>query len=396
MKILHLATSLKGGAGGAAYRTNESLIMNGIDSRIMSLTLDNERQRIGVVDYKRTPSNRFKSGVITKTQRMFIQKNDNLLTPISISQLDISNPIFEDVDIIHAHASYNFFNFSDLLKLQSNGKKIFVTLHDQRFFTGGCHYSYGCEMYEDSCKSCPQSTVVGKMLIKNHLESNLMMKYEISKFKFICPSNWLKKIAIQSSLLNESNVEVIANPVPRYFLERQNYEENSEYLKIGFCSADLNNPCKGLDLLREAIFLVLDSKPDIKIILNLFGSGEVVSFPQAVEVRVKNLKEDQEVAIELSKLDFLIVPSLADNSPSVISESLMSGTPVLGSSAGGIPEMIQNQDGAIFDSGNAKSLAANILKFNTDKNCNDISFRANRKFGYSEIAFAHLNYYNRH
>ncbi|MCI9480657.1 MAG: glycosyltransferase family 4 protein [Lachnospiraceae bacterium] len=50
----------------------------------------------------------------------------------------------------------------------------------------------------------------------------------------------------------------------------------------------------------------------------------------------------------LKKTDMLVVPSLADSCPNTIMEALYNEVPVIGSNAGGIPEMI-NDDSAVFD-----------------------------------------------
>ena len=173
MKILHLATSLNGGAGSAAYRSHEALIEAGYDSNILTLSHNREIHNKGVITAHRKSLDRLTSGINTKLQSLVIQRNRNLLTPISISQLNLTEPAVLDASIIHAHASYNLFKMADLLKLSRLNKKIFVTLHDQRFFTGGCHYSYECRGYATTCKDCPQVRKVGRRVIDKELNENI-------------------------------------------------------------------------------------------------------------------------------------------------------------------------------------------------------------------------------
>lgn len=62
--------------------------------------------------------------------------------------------------------------------------------------------------------------------------------------------------------------------------------------------------------------------------------------------------------------DLTVVPSVwFDNSPMVIYESLLVGTPVLGSRIGGIPELIQDgETGYLFPAGDAVALADQVIR----------------------------------
>ncbi|ASY28465.1 glycosyltransferase [Candidatus Planktophila lacus] len=393
MRILHLATSLNGGAGSAAYRSHEALIDSGFHSKILTLTHNNEIHKNGVIATNRKSLDRLASGINTKLQSLILQSSSNLLTPISISQLNLTEPAILEANIIHAHASYNFFNLSDLIALSRMNKKIFVTLHDQRFFTGGCHYSYECRGFQNSCKRCPQARIVGRRVIDRHLSDNAHHKSQISQFKFISPSTWLSRLAKESQLLSEAAMRVIFNPVPNDFYTAIGRNNEKKLLTLGFCSADLNNPYKGLNLLSEALHIISMTNPDRKFQLNLIGIGKLISFSENVSVAQIRVSSQAEIAQELSRLDYLVVPSTADNAPSVISEALMCGTPVLGSSTGGIPEMLNNGNGMIFTSENAEDLAQKILTFNIPATNEAIAKSAKAKYGYSIVAKNLMDYY---
>ena len=234
MRILHLATSLNGGAGGAAYRSHEALIDSGFHSKILTLTHNNEIHKNGVIETNRKSLDRLASGINTKLQSLILQNSSNLLTPISISQISLTEPAILEANIIHAHASYNFFNLSDLIALSRMNKKIFVTLHDQRFFTGGCHYSYECRGFQNSCKRCPQARIVGRRVIDRHLSGNAHHKSQISRFKFISPSTWLSGLAKESQLLSEAAMRVIFNPVPNDFYTAIGRNDEKKLLTLVF------------------------------------------------------------------------------------------------------------------------------------------------------------------
>ena len=60
--------------------------------------------------------------------------------------------------------------------------------------------------------------------------------------------------------------------------------------------------------------------------------------------------DNKEIMKFYEMINFLVIPSICyDNSPLVIYESFSTGTPVIGSDIGGIPELIkENYNGFLF------------------------------------------------
>ena len=71
----------------------------------------------------------------------------------------------------------------------------------------------------------------------------------------------------------------------------------------------------------------------------------------------------QEMRLLYANADLVVVPSVCyDNSPMVIYESLLCGTPVLGAGIGGIPELVRDgETGYLFPPGDAGALAEKVL-----------------------------------
>ena len=72
----------------------------------------------------------------------------------------------------------------------------------------------------------------------------------------------------------------------------------------------------------------------------------------------------QEMRALYATADLTVVPSMwYDNSPMVIYESLLAGTPVLGSAIGGIPELIRHEEtGYLFSPGDAVALTERVIQ----------------------------------
>jgi glycosyltransferase involved in cell wall biosynthesis len=67
---------------------------------------------------------------------------------------------------------------------------------------------------------------------------------------------------------------------------------------------------------------------------------------------------------EYDRASFLLVPSLViENQPTVILEAFSRGTPVIGSTSGGIPEMVvEGETGFLFPPGDVDALVAAMQK----------------------------------
>jgi len=79
------------------------------------------------------------------------------------------------------------------------------TLHDQWAFTGGCHYSAGCNKYVDACEDCP--------LLSDNLHNlpSQILRDKIDLFSgadltIVTPSKWLKERAMESKLFRRFRI----------------------------------------------------------------------------------------------------------------------------------------------------------------------------------------------
>ena len=88
----------------------------------------------------------------------------NGLSRQNLFQVDIANAgtditrmeAFHWADIIHLHwVNQGFLSLNDLERIMASGKPVVITLHDQWYFTGICHYSGGCDKYRSQCEHCP-------------------------------------------------------------------------------------------------------------------------------------------------------------------------------------------------------------------------------------------------
>ncbi|HSC52896.1 MAG TPA: glycosyltransferase family 4 protein [Phnomibacter sp.] len=145
--------------------------------------------------------------------------------------------------------------------------------------------------------------------------------------------------------------------------------------------------CKGVDILVEAVALVVEQIPAIK--LEIAGSGpQLENLQQTVQqkgltqvVQFVGKIPYHKVAEFLSNATWLIIPSRMDNHPTVIMEAFSCGTPVIGANNGGIPEMICNGvDGFIYKKDSPHELANTILMALATADCRKMGVAARGKF----------------
>jgi glycosyltransferase involved in cell wall biosynthesis len=390
MRILHLATSLSGGAGIAARRICEAQRMNGMDSVILAgQSSDNYELKIYEKIYSGSRLKEFQSSIITGAQTLALQNSDRLMTPLSINKLRIGDRLLSEFDLVHFHANYNFIDLKHIYEISKKIPSV-ITLHDQRYFTGGCHYSFECIGFNSECKSCPQVRKPFSALPKKVLKSNVEIFEKMRGIQFIAPSIWMSKIASSSQALNGKKIWTAMNPVPEVFKPSAKSNLLKDVIRIGFVSQNLNNPYKGLDLLEKAL-LSLEGK--IGIELRLFGKGNYSMESTSFRVLHSEFNNDQTAAASYNSCDLIVVPSRQDNFPSVVSEALSCGVPVIGSHIGGIGELLSHFELPTFESGDWETLALLIENFRPDANKVAISDKAKGLFSFSESARRHRDIY---
>jgi glycosyltransferase involved in cell wall biosynthesis len=123
---------------------------------------------------------------------------------------------------------------------------------------------------------------------------------------------------------------------------------------MGFSSTWANSR-KGTDVLVDALNILGDQN----LGCIAWGGGIGTDWPENVPMRhFGSIHSDRLSALLYSACDFFVCPSRADNLPNTCIESLSCCTPILGSDAGGIPEMARlGETGWVYKNDDPESLA---------------------------------------
>ena len=158
MHVLIVNTAERtGGAAIAANRLLHALNRNGVEARM--LVRDRKTDSGNVVNIPQ--SWLLKAKFLWERGVIWLA---NGLRRRNLFQVDIANAgtdittmdAFRWADVIHLHwINQGYLSLRDLERIMASGKPVVITLHDQWYFTGICHYSGGCDKYRTRCEKCP-------------------------------------------------------------------------------------------------------------------------------------------------------------------------------------------------------------------------------------------------
>jgi glycosyltransferase involved in cell wall biosynthesis len=362
MNILLLNTYPHGGAGVACRRLQAALTEANVTANLLtSNDVGNSwpfyAERISFVPLERDKSVRFSFSLANFGKNL------------------ARHPLVREADVLHLHwVNQGFLSLKNVRQLAELGKPIVWTLHDMWAFTGGCHYSQGCENFKNECGNC--------LFLKNPSPDDLSHRVWLRKkdffpknIQFVTCSEWLAGVALSSGLLKNYSVTAIPNPIdtsvfkPMTTAERQKFRSekgispNARVLL--FAAMKVSEERKGFRFLLEALQILKTQHPDFQLEILVLGKAEpeaLAALPYPAHA-LGLVQEQSKLVQAYGAADVFAIPSLEDNLPNTVMESLACGTPVAGFRTGGIPEMVGHlQEGFIAPQGDSRALAAGIFE----------------------------------
>ena len=376
MRVLIVNTSEReGGAAVAANRLMDALNNNGVKAKM--LVRDKETDNITVVGLKGGLLQRFR--FLWERWCVYYHlhfKRDHLFDlDMANTGFDITKlPEFKEADVIHlAWINQGFLSLKDIRKIINSGKAVVWTMHDLWAATGICHFTFGCEAYKGQCHNCFYLPRGGKAADLSTRGFNKKKKvYYNSGIHFVACSKWLGNSARQSSLLTGLQLSVIPNPIDTHVfcpkdkrVARLHSTLPEDKRIILFVSQRVTMERKGMAYFIKAISLLAERYPEMKentVIAILGGrADEVVSQLALPSFPLGYVKNERQLVDIYNSADVFVIPSLDENLPNTIMESMACGVPSVGFKVGGIPEMIDHQkNGYVASYKDADDLAAGI------------------------------------
>lgn len=274
-----------------------------------------------------------------------------------------------EYDIFHFHWITSFLSWEALNYLGQMGKPMLWTLHDQNPMTGACHYSAGCEGYFSDCANCPQ------LLEHPEYAQKILAvkeKYLPKDIVIVSPSRWMAECARKSRVFRHQRIEVIENSLdlvqyqPRSRVEARNSFSLPERARVVLFGANsLKEKRKGMHYLLEAMRILQrrDSLKEIfgrkEVYVLAFGHDGEVLEQMGLPYRLAGYTMDEMILSNAYlAADVTVLPSLEDNLPNIMLESLACGTPVAAFPLGGMTDVLENgKNGYLAEAVTAEALA---------------------------------------
>lgn len=328
-------------------------------------------------------------------------------------EIDIANcgtditrlPEFEEADVIHLHwINQGMLSLRDIRRILDSGKPVVWTMHDMWPATAICHLTMGCESYVSGCHHCPLLPGGGS---KNDLSSRVWRRkqqmFAGRRINFVACSEWLAGEARKSGLLQGQPVTSIPNPIDTRIFRPG--EQKAARMELGipvdgkvilFASQRVTNPNKGMSYLVEACRLLASQHPEVAADISvaiLGGHAEEIAGQLPFRTFPLGYVSDQRRIVAAYRAsDVFVLPSLSENLPNTMMESMACGVPSVGFRVGGIPEEIDHREnGYVANYRDAADLAAGIWWTLYQADRRQVSGACQRKVAhhYSQQSVAH-------
>ena len=417
MKILHISTHKEGGAANAAIRLHESMLKYGLDSVFLTLKSSNKMisnhylydgtYQKKELDY---PLLTFKNLVIEKVFKKF-KKQKEIIDVKNKERLKYSTPTvqnnnvsftlfsyldtiydittttqYQEADIIHLHWVADFLDYKSFFSKVN--KPIVWTFHDENPYLGGFHYQDDVENNKQTHHKIEKEFV--------ELKKKMIQPYD--KLTVVSPSNWIANNVQKSEVFNGKRVKTIRYTINSSifkirdkFFSRELFNLPKDKKIILITSQDLSVPRKGVKHVQELI-----NNPISDEFLFVFaGSNLKINKPNVISVGI--ITDEILLSCLYSAADYFLLPSLIDNLPNTLLESLFCGTPVIAFKIGDFEELFQGNDfGVLVDSGDVKSLSLVLEKISSSEIAFDtlkIVENAKNIFSEEKVVSQYINEY---
>lgn len=343
LKLTFISKSdLRGGAAIVTYRLVEALRDLGMDARMLVC------EKLSRSDFVQVcaPFRKIQYHFLKERLGVYVRNGFKRDSLFKIDTASEGLPLWrhewvKDADAIFlGWVNQGVLSFKGLRKIASLNKPVVWIMHDMWNMTGICHHAGGCTGYLRECGDCPLlDKRAGDNDISHRVWEYKKRLYAFDKIKFVAVSTWLANKAGESQLMRDCEVEVIPNPFS-ISIDEENQRDwkNYSHAKIIFGAARLDDPIKGLPVLKKALEVLRSSYPDIASDIELvtFGSFKNIDSLRNFaipHVHIGVLKGSEEIKNAYLECDIVVSTSDYETLP---------GTLVEGQAYGCIPVAIDH------------------------------------------------------
>ena len=343
MRIVHVSTSVSGGAGLAALRLHTTMLKNNFESVFLSKTYENIK--LSCYKVKSSESkNIVQKGIDYVSNRInkFINKKYELYKFEYYSNIRSNyriNTYCKKGDIILLHWVADFLDYKSFFNNISKDSKIFIYVHDFNCIQGKLHTLYD------------KKKIKGKPLqiIEKYYRKKKMAYYsKINDLKIIANSNYTYDFLIESNYYPKDSLYKIylglpkdeLNPIMKSLAKTQLGFKKGDFL-ILISANNLDSELKGFDRLIK-IFNKFKTHLNVKFI----GLGKTQCKALLNEKNFFNFMtwESSEKSRLFSAADVTLSTSYEESFGQTIIESYSCSTPVIVYNNAALPELVNHYE----------------------------------------------------
>lgn len=379
MKIVHVSTNdIDGGAALAAFRLHRGLQRAGHESSMFVATRCSHDS--SVVSF--TPPTDCAHRVRRRLRRMVIEHDFakyRQSRPAGYEAFSDDRspygativPQLPPCDVINLHWIAGFVDYKGLFGTLPRGTPIVWRLADMNALTGGCHYDHDCGRLAKGCGACPQLGSSDPEDLSRRIwqrKQEAFRALEPNALHIVTLCRWMSTLVKDSPLLSRFPVTLIPNGVDLEEFAPRDRRLARDVLGIPknahvvmFVSDLLTNRRKGFSFLIEALS-GMTQYPDLFLIS--VGKGQPPITGRIPCLHLGHVNNDRWLSMIYSAADVFIIPSLQDNLPNTVLESMACGTPVIGFAVGGISDMVRDGlTGLLVQQRDVAGLQTAIMEF---------------------------------
>jgi len=375
MRVLIVNTSERtGGAAVAANRLMDALNNNGVKAKMLVREKERGSLQVSGLSSRWWPQWCFLWERLCIWFHLGFRRSHLFELDMANIGTDITSlPEFLEADVIHLHwINQGMLSLGNICKILASGKPVVWTMHDIWPATAICHYARGCEAFHQQCRKCPilPKFGVGDLALRVWQRKQQMLSGH--RVSYVACSQWLADEARKSALLDGQRVTSIPNPIDTRIFRpvdkqacRQQLSLPADKRIILFVSQRVTDPRKGMSYFVDALRLLAEQHPEMKqntVVAILGGHAEDVARELSLPAYPLGYVSDTKRIVQVyNAADVFVLPSLEDNLPNTLMESMACGVPCVGFKVGGIPEMIDHQrNGYVAEFQQTDDLAAGI------------------------------------
>ena len=370
LRVLHLGSSdIRGGAARGAYWLHRALLKGGIGSHMLVDRKFTDDQTVTA------PAN---GNVVVRRLRAIAERAPLIPYRTTDESFWSTNWVPSAIpravrriapDIVHVH--WGGGGFLPIGALAQFGCPVVWTLRDMWPFTGGCHYTAGCDRYETACGACPQLRSAAERDLSRQIFDRKRRAWRDVPLWPVPISHWLAERAQASPLLGRYPLEVIPNgvdtglfhpPDPHAARIDWNLPADRRLILFGALNATRDSR-KGYAQLRDALRALAAGGLLDRHMLVVFGADRIENAADlGIEVRaVGHIEDDRRLAALYGAADVMVAPSLQEAFGKTLIEAMACGTPVVAFAHGGPADIVAHgETGYLARPFDANDLAAGI------------------------------------